>query len=243
MPVPISFLEFAGIAKAAYHPEVTTAGGGFTRHSPMDRRVSGFQGAIYRRPAGDWVVGIAGTQPGQDSNADIVADAGFGGSRTGIIGGILGGPILGPLISLGSAMGAATLEAQCAAASDLVGQARGAMPRGDRLYLTGHSLGGGICQIIAARLGVPAVCFNPPSVTAVSGVKAAYDRTRPAIVCLQVRNDPINHTKHVGAWLGKVVPLPTARTGGGAHSIDQTYVELSPSGPFTAIGARDPFSF
>lgn len=242
MPAPITFREFCGIAKITYSPAVTAAAGGFVRYTPMDRRLSGFQGAIYRRPAEGglaWVVGIAGTQPTDGMGVDVVADAGFGGSTGGVIAGIL----LGPLGSVLSTAGAVLLERQCRAAGELITAARGAMGRGDRLYVTGHSLGGGICQIVASRFGVPAVCFNPPSVTAVAGVESAYLRTKPAIVSLQVRNDPINETGRIGRWLGKIVPLPTARTGGDAHSIDLTYGELGPSGPFTTIGARDPFSF
>ena len=66
-------------------------------------------------------------------------------------------------------------------------------------------------------------------------------RNRPPVVCLRVRNDPINETGRVGDWLGRVVLLRSPRQGGDAHSIDQTAVELSPQGSFTSIGSRDPF--
>jgi hypothetical protein len=72
-------------------------------------------------------------------------------------------------------------------------------------------------------------------------VYAAYARNRPRIVCLRVRNDPINETGRIGDWLGRVVLLQSLRQGGDAHSIDQTAVELSPQGSFTALGSRDPF--
>jgi hypothetical protein len=46
MPVPITFREFCGIAMVTYHTAVTRAAGGFVRYTPMDRWLSGFQGAI-----------------------------------------------------------------------------------------------------------------------------------------------------------------------------------------------------
>lgn len=230
MPAPITFLDFARIAMVAYEPDLPRTDGGFARFGPMDRRLSGFQGAVYRRANGaglDWVVGIAGTQATATGGADILADIGFG------------GPAKGGVLSL---LGALQLERQCRAADELVANANQVMGRGDRLYVTGHSLGGGIAQITAARHGVPAVCFNPPTVTAVPGVEEDYRRTRVGIVCLQIWNDPINHTRVVGDWLGKVLTLPSPRGIDKAHSIDLTVEELSPQGPFTEMGARNPFA-
>jgi hypothetical protein len=76
----------------------------------------------------------------------------------------------------------------------------------------------------------------------VEGVAAAWARTRSQIVCLRVKNDPINLTSKVGAWLGRVVVLESPRTGGDAHSIDLTAAELGPAGTFSTLGARDPFA-
>lgn len=234
--MPITYLEYAAIAAAAYHPMRADTGHGFGRYSPMRREMSGFQGAIYRRTSAGtnaWVVGIAGTQPTDGGGADIVADVGFGGGA----GVVLGLP--GAILSLA---GAILLSRQCAAAEQLVTEARGAMGRGDTLSITGHSLGGGIAQIIAARTGVTAMNFNPPAVTAVAGVTAAYGRSNPRITNLKVKNDPINHTGAVGGWLGKVVVLDSPRTGGDAHSIDRTIAELSPAGSFSTLGGSDPFA-
>lgn len=233
--MPITYLEYAAIAAAAYHPSRTATGSGFGRYSPMRREMSGFQGAIYRRTTAGtnaWVVGIAGTQPTDGGGADVVADVGFGGAA---------GAILGPLGAALSLAGAILLSRQCVSAQQLVNEAQAAMGSGDTLSITGHSLGGGIAQIVAARTGISAMAFNPPAVTAVAGVSAAYGRTSPAITSLKVKNDPINFTGTMGGWFGKVVILNSPRTGGDAHSIDLTIAELSPAGSFSTLGATDPF--
>jgi pimeloyl-ACP methyl ester carboxylesterase len=239
MPTPIRLLEFARLCAAIYDSAVTSAAG-FARSGFTQRR-SGFQGAYFARPNGqgaDYVVTIAGTQPGDDFGADIVANAGFGGnlSRGAVVVPVIG-PMIGPILAAGPTV----LEKQLSLAEQMVGLARGVATRpGDRVFITGHSLGGGIAQIVAARTGVAAVAISAPAVTAVSGVLAAWQRTRAPIFCLRVRNDPINETSRVGAWLGRVQTLPSNRTGGDAHSIDQTVLELSPSGQFSVTGNEAP---
>jgi len=228
----VPFRAFAALCVGAYDTRASAVGS-FARLGEADLRLSGFQGAIYRAATGgglDWVVAVAGTQPTDGGGADIVADAGFGGGVT---------TIVSPLVALA---GTAVLWHQISCAEDLVRNARAVMGRGDRLYITGHSLGGGIAQCVAARMGVDAVGISAPAVTRVAGVEAAYMRNRPRITCLKVQNDPINHTGLVGNWLGRVVPLQSPRTGGDAHSIDQTLAELQPSGSFSALGAQDPFA-
>jgi len=239
MPAPApTYLDFASICDAVYDTTIATVAG-FTRFNDT-RRWSGFQGAIYRKANGtglDHVVAFAGTQPSEGAGVDVVTDAGFGGPGAGVAAGIL----LGPLGSLLSGCGQALLTHQCGCAEELLAMARSAAGARDRIYVTGHSLGGGIAQIIAARSGVPAVGVSAPAVTAVPGVQEAWTRSRAPIACLRVRNDPINETGRLGSWLGRVVFLQSPRTGGAAHSIAQTVAELSPQGPFTAIGARNPF--
>jgi pimeloyl-ACP methyl ester carboxylesterase len=235
MPTPIRLVEYARLCAAIYDSSVSAAAG-FTRSGFTQRR-SGFQGAYFSRGNGqgaDYVVTIAGTQPGDDYGADIVADAGFGGnlSRGAVI-----VPVIGPILAAGPTV----LERQLSLAEQMVRLAQGVATRpGDRVFITGHSLGGGIAQIVAARTGVPAVAISAPAVTAVSGVEAAWRATRAPIFCLRVRNDPINETARVGAWLGRVQTLPSNRTGGDAHSIDQTFLELSPSGQFSTTGNDAP---
>lgn len=228
----LAFRDFAALCVGAYDTRASVVGA-FARFGETDQRLSGFQGAIYRNANGsglDWVVAVAGTQPTDTAGADIVADAGFGGGLS---------TIVSPLLAVA---GTAVLWHQISCAEDLVRNARGVMGRGDRLYITGHSLGGGIAQCVAARMGVDAVAISAPSVTRVTGVEGAYRRTRPRITCLRVRNDPINHTGMVGEWLGRVVRLDSPRTGGDAHSIDSTLAELQPAGSFSALGAQDPFA-
>lgn len=232
MPAPMTFRDFAALCAGIYNRNCSTANG-FARFGEVDTRLSGFQGAVFRRANGnglDWVVTVAGTQATDGDIADIVADAGFGGSLTGAVNGFLG------------ALGAGLLWHQLACAEDMTRTANQVMGRRDRLYITGHSLGGGIAQIVSARTGVPAVAISAPAVTAVSGVQAEWQRTRSRITCLRVRNDPINHTGHVGNWLGRIVRLESPRTGMDAHSIDNTLTELKPSGSFSTIGEQDPFA-
>jgi len=240
MPAPITFREFAELCAGVYNASASVIGA-FVRHTPMDLRLSGFQGAVFRQANGagfDYVVTVAGTQPGEGGGADVVADAGFGGGTGTAVAGVL----LGPLGNLLGLAGQALLLHQCACAADLVRTARGIMGMGDRLYITGHSLGGGIAQIVSARLNVPAVGISAPAVTGVEGVAAAWARSRSQIVCLRVRNDPINNTSMVGSWLGRVVFLQSPRTGGDAHSIDLTAAELGPAGAFSSLGSRDAFA-
>jgi hypothetical protein len=236
MPTPIRLVEFARLCAAIYNSAVTSAAG-FTR-SGFTQRKNGFQGAYFSRPNGqgaDYVVTVAGTQPGDDYGADIVADAGFGGNLSRAAGLIV--PVIGPIL----AAGPTALEKQLSLAEQMVGMARRIATRpGDRVFITGHSLGGGIAQIVAARTGVPAVAISAPAVTAVSGVEAAWRRTRAPIFCLRIRNDPINETARVGSWLGRVQTLPSNRTGMDAHSIDLTFLELSPSGQFSTTGNDAP---
>ena len=246
MPTPITFLQFARLCAAIYDEHATSAAG-FVRGGFV-RRISGFQGAYFCRANGtgvDYVVTVAGTQPTDTAGMDIVADAGFGGRvTTGAVGVVAGLPGLNIILAPILAAAPAVLEAQVSLAEQMVALARQAAGNtpGSRVFITGHSLGGGISQIVAARPGVPACCISAPAVTAVPGVEAAWRRNQPDITCLRVRNDPINETGRIGAWLGRIRMLPTNRTGGAAHSIDKTVEELMPSGQFSTVGTQDPFA-
>lgn len=233
--LPMTFRDYAAICAGIYSASATSVAG-FSRHSPLDQRLSGFQGAVYRRASGgsfDWVVAVAGTQPTDTGGADVIADAGFGGPAPGL---------LHPVLAVVAAAGSALLWHQISCAEDMVRGAQAAMGGRGRLTITGHSLGGGISQIVSARMGIPAVAISAPAVTAVPSVRSSWERSRSTITCLKVRNDPINATHAIGDLLGRVVPLDSPRTGGAAHSIDQTLAELQPSGSFSALGARDPFA-
>lgn len=239
-----TLLDFARMSAVIYYSAVTRCAGGFAR-TRFERNGNGFQGGIFVRPneagGSDFIVTFAGTQPDEDGGVDVIADAGFGGRITSFVSGavsVIGGPVgavLGGILGRGPAL----LESQLADGRRMLvtAQAQAAGQRGSRCFLTGHSLGGGLAQIVAARTGVAAVAISAPSVTAVGGVLADYNRNRPAIFCLKVRNDPINETERVGDRLGTTWVLPSNRTGGAAHSIDGTVDELKPGGKFANFGS------
>jgi len=194
----------------------------------VEQKISGFQGAVFKRGNGsgiDWVIAITGTQPTEGYGVDVVADLGFGGN-------------LSPIATLSTAL----LSAQCACATAMLKTVRGVAPRNDRIVITGHSLGGGVAQIVGAANSIAALAISAPAVTAVEGVFATWQKNQPQIVCLRVRNDPINHTDMLGSVLGRTVWLESPRTGGDAHSIEKTAIELSPHGQFTTLGQSDPFA-
>jgi hypothetical protein len=244
VPTPIRLVEFAQFCAAIYHEDVTEAAG-FTRNG-FHRNGSGFQGAYFVRHNGmatDFIVTVAGTQPTDTMGADIVADADFGGVWTGGAAGLANVlPGIGPVLSSVLGSSGTVLAAQVRTAQQMVRLARqAARTAGSRVFITGHSLGGGIAQIVAASSGMPAVAISAPAVTAVPGVEAASRRNSPDVCCLRIRHDPINETGRIAAWLGRVTTLPSRRTGGDAHSIDQTVTELLPSGEFSSFGGTSPF--
>lgn len=237
--VGLSTLEFARLASAGYGDEAKVAGG-FTRHGvsvaggagSMRQRwqASGFQAAVFRRTRGgggvDHVLSLAGTQDADDARADL----GFGGR-------------------LATATGlAAMFEAQRNSALEILRAARGALAGRDRLYLTGHSLGGGLAQLVAAATGVAAVTFHPVPVRALDGALADYARNEPEIVNFRFDNDPVNAVGVFSLaggrspYLGRAYAVPTPRRSLAAHKIPLTIKELSPAGQFAVLGAADPFN-
>jgi hypothetical protein len=246
MPKP-TLLDYANISAQAYNDPIMRVAGGYIRLR-FEKQSNGFQGGIYARPnetgGSDFVVAYTGTQPGDNMGADVIADAGFGGNTTTTVGTVLSvfggipGRVVGSIINSGPSM----LAAQLTNAMNMLQHAKGlaAQSSGSRIFLTGHSLGGGLAQIIAARTGFAAVPISAPAVTAVGGVEGDYNRNRPTILCVKIQNDPINQTERLGRRLGTTVVLPSGRTGGAAHSIDQTAAELKPGGPFGNRGATIP---
>lgn len=101
----------------------------------------------------------------------------------------------------------------------------------DRLYLTGHSLGGGLAQLVAADLGLSAFAISSPIVSEMYNCSFNAERSGADIVCLKIQPDPINRTDVTGGrLLGRTITLNTNRSGYRAHSITKTVLELSPSG-------------
>jgi hypothetical protein len=231
MPAPTT-LDFARLSEAVYSTTARTVAG-FARASDMTSW-SAFQGCLFSRAGAgggtDLVAAFAGTDPNQ--LGDILADVGFGGGLPAAI------PILGPVLA---AVGQIYLADQVRGALTIVRMAQQrATGANDSVFVTGHSLGGGLGQIAAAISGTRGVCFSAPAVTAVAGIGIIHTIRPTPIVCFKVDNDPINATGAVGRWLGKVVRIRTSRTGGAAHSISGTVADLA--GPLAAMGGADPFT-
>ncbi len=96
----------------------------------------GFQGGIWQNDT-DVVVGCCGTNPRQIGKffSDISADI---------------------------RIGVHILPNQCSSAREMVRQAK-RMAKGRKVSVTGHSLGGGLAQVVAVWEGVPFVSFNAPA--------------------------------------------------------------------------------
>ncbi len=237
-PQPVLFRDFARLCNGIYSSQTNPLANGFSLTGGVDRRASGFQGGLYHGGQ-NWVLAIAGTQVKQDLGVDAIADAGFGQAAFGAGATAVFNPLFG---GLASAVSVSVLEQQCQAAAEMVARARQLMRTLDNLYIAGHSLGGGVAQIVSARTGVPAVAISSPAVTGVDGVSAAWARSHSPIVCLRVRHDPVNQTHLLGDLLGRVVTLESNRRGLDAHSIEATAAELSAQGAFSGLGARNPFT-
>jgi len=234
MPSP-TWLDFARLSEASYDPAVTMVAGGWTRiwFGAINQ---GFKGGRYQRANGsaiDEVCVFAGT----DSAEDALADVGFGsGSMLGHVAGAIS-PVLGVLI----AAGRSGLTGQMDFALELMRQAQWSVgkTRGN-LYVTGHSLGGGLAQIVVAELGGKAAPISSPAVSQLHGLNGRYARNRPTIVNLRVENDPINGTEVLGSRLGATTRLMTGRGTAGAHSITGTVTDLGPTGCATTLGLTGP---
>ena len=234
MPTP-TWLDYARLCAACYDPATKQVEGGWGQRW-VGVVNKGFKGAIYRRANGstfDVVCAFAGT----DSAEDGLADIGFAASpKLAVVVGALS-PALGILI----ASGHKGLAGQMAFALEMVKQAQSATQRtGGTLYLTGHSLGGGLAQIVAAELGGKAAPISSPAVSQLPGLLGRYASSQPSIVNLRVQNDPINATEALGSRLGTTVRLMTARDARTAHFIKETADDLSASGCATVLGSTSP---
>eukprot|EP00931_Biecheleriopsis_adriatica_P085755 TRINITY_DN60561_c0_g1_i1.p1 TRINITY_DN60561_c0_g1~~TRINITY_DN60561_c0_g1_i1.p1 ORF type:complete len:686 (+),score=56.82 TRINITY_DN60561_c0_g1_i1:77-2134(+) len=103
---------------------------------------------------------------------------------------------------------------------------------GYELLLTGHSLGGGMAQIIAGRLGSPAVVFSPVGVSFSSSFFGIDLQTvMKSVVAVVPVRDPV---PSIDEQAGLLQPIDcTAESAMGCHGLRQTGCEL-----ITACGDR-----
>ena len=207
-------LDYAKIASAVYHTGTnqyyeTPAG-----HMVDDWTVqkwktgglfgNGFQGGIWQK-GNDVVVGFCGTNPGQRGKLvnDILAD-----------------------IKIGFRI----LPNQCKSARQMVRAAK-QIANGRRVSVTGHSLGGGLAQVVGLWEQVPFATFNAPAMADVIKV-SHFNFLNPFMMARTWRSKKISETPGIdfrvdgdlvsingiaGNHVGMVVDLRNA-TGGGAHA-------------------------
>lgn len=164
----------------------------------------GFQGGIWQNKR-DVIVGCCGTNPRQ---LKLVSD-------------------LGADLKIGLRI----LPNQCSSARQMVKAAK-TIANGRRVSVTGHSLGGGLAQVVGRWEGVPFVTFNAPAMKSVMAA-AKVNIFKPMMMVrtwkaqkasdtsglnFRIAGDLVSsHFKGIaGEHLGVVVDLPNA-TGGGAH--------------------------
>lgn len=234
MPGP-TWLDFARLCSAVYEPDIERVAGGW-RRTWFGMIGDGFKGAQFQRAAAgriELVCAYAGT----DSLEDVLADVGFGqGSGLTTVATILSSR-LRVLVGAGSR----GLASQLNFALELMQQARWAAGQQNAaLYLTGHSLGGGLAALIAADTGAAAATISSPAVAHMPGVMERFRRNGPRIVNLEVSGDPINATLALGSRLGSTVTIHTSRLVGLGHGIDGTIADLGSGGQAALVGARSP---
>ena len=238
MPCP-TLLDFARIADSAY----LAAGAltpGWTR-AYVQQLDSGFKGALFLSRVGKtvtMVVALAGTDSEKTDWKDKFADVGFAGS--GKVG--FSVPIPGHKVNVSvqnpiMALAQAQLMKQLKGAMDLIRESVILSGKtGAEIFATGHSLGGGLLQMAAARIAqgpaLRGVTFNAPAVS--QAMTAHYNE--PDLVNVRVEGDPINQTEVLGRRLGRrTVKLNTGRSGLDAHRLKDTIAALA-GGPNAGLG-------
>jgi len=229
-----SILDFARIANAAYDssdPLIPT----FTRIY-FGTLASGFKAARYVFANGgavQTVVSFAGTDFDlTDGPADILSDVGFAGPAvTRVVESL--SPALGVLVSAGRQR----LMEQVAGALEFTRQAQFFAGTSGDIYLAGHSLGGGLAQIIGSTLGIRGMAFNAPAVSQMG--YAIADAAR--FYNVNNARDPVSQrTSAIGRHLGTVIPIDNGASGMDAHLIVPIVAWLE-SGPGAPTGSRTVF--
>ena len=200
-------LDYAKIAYAAYYKSCNQYYANPPGHMVDDWTVQkwetgtlfgdGFQGGIWQN-AHDVIVGCCGTNPGQKGK--LLSD-------------------LGADIKIGLRI----LPNQCTSARQMLREAVN-IANGRRVSVTGHSLGGGLAQVIGRWEGVPFVTFNAPAMRHVMAV-SKINILKPMMmfrtwksqkaddtsgINFRIAGDPVSIHGLAGGHLGTVVDLRNA---------------------------------
>lgn len=215
MPCPTIY-EFAKMADASYVVNREPLVPNYTRiHFQVSS--TGFKGSRFQLAEGRStyrVVAFAGTdfggENGTDAN-DLFADVGFSGVDPGPMA-YLANPIVASIL----ARGRRQLQMQITDALAMTAQAVMSAEGPSNVYVVGHSLGGGLAQIIASMLGIRGIAFNAPAVS-----QLGY-RVTPSSNFMSINqfNDPVSAaSKVLGSHLGVLKNVNNGTSGMGAHSM------------------------
>ncbi|MES2103404.1 MAG: hypothetical protein V4634_05245 [Pseudomonadota bacterium] len=186
----------------------------------------GFQGGIWQNDR-EVVVGCCGTNPKQKGKfiSDLSADL---------------------------RIGLRILPNQCSSARQMLKAAR-EIAAGRPVSITGHSLGGGLAQVVGVWENVPFVTFNAPAMAHV--IQAShFNLFKPQMMARAWKSQKVSDTRGVnvriagdlvsihglaGGHVGMVVDLRNA-TGGGAHGkgncwqavLETDWANIDPFGEF-----------
>jgi pimeloyl-ACP methyl ester carboxylesterase len=215
MPSP-TIHEFAAMADASYVVNREPLVPNYTRiHFQVSP--TGFKGSRFHLAEGRAtyrVVAFAGTdfggENGTDTN-DLLADVGFSGADPGPL-----QYIASPVLSVILARGRQQLMAQITDALAMTAQAVMSAEGPSNVYVVGHSLGGGLAQIVAAKLGIRGIAFNAPTVS-----QLGYDISpKENFLSINQFNDPVSAaTRAIGNHLGVLREVNNGTDGFGAHSM------------------------
>ncbi len=172
------------------------------------------------------VIALAGTDIGDDTGgfdaADVLADTGFAGRTA-----TATTAILSPGTAVTMELGRQMLESQLRDALALARICIGEGGSGSSNYIVGHSLGGGLAQIVAAQLRIKGIAFNSPT-TSQLGYSISPKRN---FLCVNQYNDPVSlATKMFGSHLGEELIINNGTSGMAAHSMNSIVSFLGSSG-------------
>lgn len=215
MPSP-TIHEFACMADASYVVDREPLVPNYTRiHFQVSP--TGFKGSRFQLAEGRAtyrVVAFAGTDFGGENGTDyndLWADVGFSGVDPGPL-----HYMASPVVSYILARGRRKLQAQITDALAMTAQAVMSAEGPSNVYVVGHSLGGGLAQIIAAKLGICGIAFNAPTVS-----QLGYSISPPEnFISINQFNDPVSAaTKGIGTHLGTLQDVNNGTSGMAAHSM------------------------